>query len=207
MKLLKTLREEIIPLSSKQSLILGIIIACLFQFVLFYAPALADSAVKQAQASSLSGSATNNSTTPIILESKNDPNTDFLRSPNQTMFEELAAQKQADELTEAERGPKIIRTSVHPMTAYNSEPGQTDDSPCITANGFNVCEHGVEDTIAANFLKFGTKVMIPELFGDRVFIVRDRMNKRYTDRVDIWMKSYDDAIQFGLKRATIQVIE
>ena len=207
MKLLKTLREEIIPLSSKQSLILGIIIACLFQFVLFYAPALADSAVKQAQASSLSGSATNNSTTPIILESKNEPNTDFLRSPNQTMFEELAAQKQANELTEAERGPKIIRTSVHPMTAYNSEPGQTDDSPCITANGFNVCEHGVEDTIAANFLKFGTKVMIPELFGDRVFIVRDRMNKRYTDRVDIWMKSYDDAIQFGLKRATIQVIE
>lgn len=207
MKLLKTLREEIVPLSSKQGLILGIIIACLFQFVLFYAPALADNAVKQAQASNLQGSATNNSTTPIILESQNGLENVSLRNPGQVTAEELAAQKQADELTEAEKGPKVIRTSVHPMTAYNSEPGQTDDSPCITANGFNVCEHGVEDTIAANFLKFGTKVMIPELFGDRVFIVRDRMNKRYTDRVDIWMKSYDDAIKFGLKTATIQVIE
>lgn len=207
MKRLKTLREEIIPLSSKQSLILSIIIACLFQFVLFYAPALADNAVKQAQASSFQDSATNNSTTPIILESQNDLDNTSLRNPGQATIEELAAQKQADELTKVENAPKVIRTSVHPMTAYNSEPGQTDNSPCITANGFNVCEHGIEDTIAANFLKFGTKVMIPELFGDRVFIVRDRMNKRYTDRVDIWMKDYDDAIKFGLRTATIQVIE
>ncbi len=207
MKLIKTLREEIIPLSSKQSLILGIIIACLFQFVLFYAPALADSAVKQAQASSLQSSATNNSTTPIMIEPVTGLENASLRTPGQAMIEELAAQKQANELTKAENGPKIIRTSVHSMTAYNSEPGQTDNSPCITANGFNVCEHGIEDTIAANFLKFGTKVMIPELFGDRVFIVRDRMNKRYPDRVDIWMKDHSAAIKFGVKRATIQVIE
>ena len=207
MKLLKTLREEIVPLSSKQSLILGIIIACLFQFVLFYAPALADNAVKQTQTNNHQNSATNNSTTPIILESKNASSTGSLRNPGQVTDEELAAQKLADELTKAESGPKVLRTSVHPMTAYNSDPRQTDDTPCITANSFNVCEHGVEDTIAANFLKFGTKVMIPELFGDRIFIVRDRMNKRYPDRVDIWMKSYDDAIQFGVRRATIQVIE
>src|SRR5665811_666463 len=81
-----------------------------------------------------------------------------------------------------------------------------DSSPCITANGFNVCEHGIEDTIAANFLKFGTKVMIPELFGERVFVVRDRMNRRYTNRVDIWFKDYNDAINFGLKVATIQAV-
>ena len=85
--------------------------------------------------------------------------------------------------------------------------GQSDATPCITANGFNLCKHGIEDSIAANFLKFGTKVRIPDLFGDRVFVVRDRMNRRYTDRVDIWMKSYDNARDFGLKYAKIEVLQ
>lgn len=102
---------------------------------------------------------------------------------------------------------KSIRTSYHTLTAYNSEVAQCDDSPCITANGFNVCEHGIEDTIAANFLRFGTKVKIPELFGDRVFVVRDRMNKRYTSRVDIWMVDKNDAKRFGIKYAKIEVLE
>ncbi len=102
---------------------------------------------------------------------------------------------------------KVVRTSTHTMTAYNSEVGQTDNSPCITANGFNVCEHGVEDTIAANFLKMGTKVRIPELFGDRVFVVRDRMNARHATRVDVWMKNRPSAIKFGVRVAKIEVLE
>lgn len=94
----------------------------------------------------------------------------------------------------------------HSITAYNSLPEQTDDTPCITANGFDVCERNIEDTIAANFLEFGTKVRIPELFGNRIFIVRDRMNQRYPDRIDIWMLNKPDAIAFGLKYAKIEVI-
>ena len=101
----------------------------------------------------------------------------------------------------------ILQTGLHEMSAYNSEAAQCDASPCITANGFNVCKHGIEDTIAANFLKFGTKVRIPELFGDRIFIVRDRMNSRYTSRVDIWMKNKKDALKFGVRVAKIEVIE
>jgi len=101
----------------------------------------------------------------------------------------------------------VERVSYHTITAYNSEAAQTDDSPCITANGFNVCEHGIEDTIAANFLKFGSKVRIPELFGDRVFVVRDRMNKRHANRVDIWMISKADAKNFGVKYAKIEVVK
>jgi len=102
---------------------------------------------------------------------------------------------------------KAIRTGYYSVTAYNSEVGQCDDTPCITANGFNLCEHGIEDTVATNALKFGTKVRMPELFGDRVFIVRDRMNKRYTDRFDIWMKEKKDAINFGLKVVKIEILE
>jgi 3D (Asp-Asp-Asp) domain-containing protein len=93
------------------------------------------------------------------------------------------------------------------ITAYNSKAGQTDNSPCITANGFNVCENGVEDTIAANFLPFGAKVRIPDLFGDRVFVVRDRMHPRHKNRLDIWMINYEDAKQFGVKVAKIEVLE
>lgn len=93
------------------------------------------------------------------------------------------------------------------MTAYNSEVGQCDDTPCITANGFDVCKHNSEDTVATNILPFGTKIRIPEYFGDRVFVVRDRMNKRYTHRLDIWMKDKTDARKFGLKYTKIEILE
>lgn len=93
------------------------------------------------------------------------------------------------------------------VTAYNSEPGQTDDSPCITANNFNVCAHGVEDTVAANFLPFGTKIKIPALFGDKVFVVRDRMNRRFSHRVDVWMTEKLNALRFGVKLAKIEVLK
>ena len=83
------------------------------------------------------------------------------------------------------------------VTAYNSEVAQCDSTPCITADGFNVCEHNTEDVIATNILRFGTKVMFPELFGDRVFTVHDRMNAKYSYRADIWMRNHNDAIQFG----------
>lgn len=98
-------------------------------------------------------------------------------------------------------------SSYFTITAYNSEVGQCDATPCITANGFNVCEHGVEDTIATNYLKFGTRVKIPELFGDRVFVVRDRMNPRYDKRIDIWMLDKTEARQLGLKYAKVEVLE
>ena len=101
---------------------------------------------------------------------------------------------------------KVVNAGIHTLTAYNSEAYQTDASPCTTANMFDVCEHGVEDTIAANFLRFGTKVRIPDLFGDRIFIVRDRMNKRYPNRVDVWMINKDDALKFGTRRAQIEII-
>lgn len=105
---------------------------------------------------------------------------------------------------------KPIKTVFVYASAYNSIPNQTDSDPCTTANGHNLCESGVEDTIAANFLPFGTKVKIkgyPELEG-KTFIVRDRMNKRYgSDHIDIWMKSYKDAREFGRRYLKIEIYE
>lgn len=93
------------------------------------------------------------------------------------------------------------------LTAYNSEVEQCDGDPCTTASGFNVCKHGIEDTVAANFLPLGTKIKIPSLFGDRIFVVRDRTAKKYGDRVDVWMIKKQDALQFGKRRANVVVVE
>lgn len=92
-----------------------------------------------------------------------------------------------------------------PITAYTSDPAQTDDTPCITASGLDVCERDEENVVAANFLPIGTRVRIPELYGDRVFYVEDRMNERYYYKMDIWMKDLMEAKKFGVKHATIEV--
>jgi 3D (Asp-Asp-Asp) domain-containing protein len=102
---------------------------------------------------------------------------------------------------------EVAWSTYRSITSYNSEVSQTDGAPCITANGFNVCEHGIEDTIAANWLKFGTRVRIPDLFGDRIFVVRDRMNKRYPDRADVWLIDKVEAKKFGVRIAKIEILE
>lgn len=88
-----------------------------------------------------------------------------------------------------------------PITAYSSEVGQTDATPFTTASGTTV-RRGV---IAANFLPIGTRVRLPELYGDEVFIVEDRMNARYNKRVDIWMEETADAKNFGVNWTTVEV--
>lgn len=210
---MQTLREEIVPLSSKQTFVLLTIIACIFQFVLFYAPALAADAVNMAkiQPANAQTAAVNAQNDLIANDAVTKSATMDLQAAELAKpIADIASSTPATGATStppAAPSIKVVRTSTHVITAYNSEAAQTDASPCITANGFNVCEHGEEDTIAANFLKFGTKVQIPELFGDRVFTVRDRMNKRHANRVDVWMKDRHDAIHFGVKTAKIQVVE
>lgn len=98
-------------------------------------------------------------------------------------------------------------------TAYSSEAAQTDDTPCIPAMWkFNLCDYydtyGVADSIAANDLPLGTKVRFPDLYGDKVFTVRDRMNRRYTgkSRIDFWLPEKSEAIHFGVKTLKMEVL-
>ncbi len=119
----------------------------------------------------------------------------------------ISAAKTGNEYTLPVEIYKVKKSYKMPVTAYNSLPGQTDSTPCLTANDFNLCEHDTEDVIAANFLPFGAKVRIPELFGDRIFTVVDRMNARYYYRVDVWLKDHGEAVRLGLKYATVEVIE
>lgn len=101
----------------------------------------------------------------------------------------------------------IVRTYTVVSTAYSSSVDQTDSTPCITANGFNVCKNGKENVVAANFLRFGTKIRVPELYGNKVFTVQDRMNTKYNHRVDFWKTSRPRAISFGKRLIKIEVIK
>lgn len=224
MKIIQFIKDEVIPLSGKKQVVLLIIIASVFQFVLFYAPSLAnaahpsdsgqingqdsiiinDSIAKDAVMNQAAAKLTSPLTATSSVEiATTTPSTLATSTPTG-----LATSTPADQTaTSSTPALKVIKTEQHVITAYNSQVAQTDDDPCTTANGFNVCKHNQEDTIAANFLKFGTKVKIPTLFGDRVFVVRDRMSTKHPSGVDIWMKSYSAAINFGVKVADIQVLE
>lgn len=93
------------------------------------------------------------------------------------------------------------------LSAYTSTPGQTDDDPFTAATGKRVHD----GMIAVNGLPFGTVIKIPELFGDKEFVVEDRMNKRYTchdDKcsMDIWMDTTRaEALKFGRKHVTAEI--
>jgi 3D (Asp-Asp-Asp) domain-containing protein len=93
------------------------------------------------------------------------------------------------------------------VTAYTSRAAETDGDPCRTASGMDVCERNIEDVVATNFayLPFGTRLRIPELFGNRIFQVQDRMNERYGRTVDVWMTSLPAAKKFGHRWAMVEI--
>jgi 3D (Asp-Asp-Asp) domain-containing protein len=88
------------------------------------------------------------------------------------------------------------------VTAYSSTPDQTDSSPFITAKG----TFAREGVVATNFLKFGTKIRLPEFSGDKIYVVEDRMAKKNSHKLDIWMESRELALQFGVKRLSIEIL-
>ncbi len=89
------------------------------------------------------------------------------------------------------------------ITAYTSTPDQTDDDPFIAASGKRVHD----GMIAANGLPFGTIIKIPSLYGEKEFIVEDRMNARYGfGRMDVWLDtSKAEARKFGVKRLKVEI--
>lgn len=100
--------------------------------------------------------------------------------------------------------PQTIRKIRVVITAYSSTIDQTDLDPFVTAAGTRVRD-GI---IANNLLPFGTKVRIPEIYGNKVFVVEDRMSwKKGNYHIDIWFPSYWEAKNFGAKRTYIEILE
>lgn len=103
---------------------------------------------------------------------------------------------------------KVVQEFDSSVTAYNvGDVTQTNSSPCISANGENICkalEQGYK-RCAANFVDLGTVLEI-ENYGK--CLVTDRMNSRYYYRVDIAMKKdqLQQAKNFGRQRLNIKVL-
>ncbi len=129
--------------------------------------------------------------------SKNTISTQPVIAADQT---EIPAKEEEKPSVVAEK-PDITMDAV--ITAYSSTPDQTDSDPFIAASGKRVHE----GMIAANGMPFGTRIKIPSLYGDRIFLVEDRMNARYGyGRMDIWMDAPKaELYKFGVKRVMVEV--
>jgi 3D (Asp-Asp-Asp) domain-containing protein len=204
---------NILSLKLAKRLILGLVIIFVFDFFFFSLPVLAfsdNSAGSSGGDIILSQDSLNIGGNLINSENNNQPlkieylsvNTNFQDRSNNLLEN---TDKIANKLPESP-DKTVSGHGWHKITAYNSDISQCDNSPCVTANGYNVCQHQIEDTIAANFLPFGAKVQIPDLFGDKVFIVRDRMSEKHANVIDIWMNDHQTALNFGVKLAKINVI-
>ena len=99
---------------------------------------------------------------------------------------------------------KAVKTIEVILTAYSSTEDQTDDTPFITASGKQVAD-GI---VANNMLPLGTQIKIPKLYGDKVFVVEDRMHSRKSGyQVDIWFPERQLAVNFGVQKAEIEILE
>ena len=120
----------------------------------------------------------------------------------QTVVEERIANREAGAETFLFTPAIPIETREVWLTAYSSTPEETDDTPFTTALGTKTRD-GI---VATNFLPFGTRVKIPDVFGDKIFVVEDRMHPRKTDFLDVWMPSKQDALNLGIRRTNIVVL-
>ena len=104
----------------------------------------------------------------------------------------------------------IVRSeTIRVVTAYNAgDPRQTDDTPCISASGENICKALAKGKkrCAANFVPLGSRLYVEKI---GVCLVTDRTNKRYRNRVDIAMQrdEYHKARRFGRQKLTVKIID
>jgi 3D (Asp-Asp-Asp) domain-containing protein len=109
---------------------------------------------------------------------------------------------QASQVATKKKIKSTPKTFLVTASAYSSSIDQTDSTPFITASNTFVRD-GI---IAANFLPMGTRIKIPQLFGDKQFIVEDRMNSRYWYNIDLWFADRDSAIKFGRRQVVIEIV-
>ena len=103
---------------------------------------------------------------------------------------------------------RVKSETIRVVTAYNvGDSRQTDNTPCISANGENICRAlaNGEMRCAANFVPLGSRLYVDKM---GVCLVTDRMNKRYRNRVDIAMRKdeYRKALRFGRQKLHVKIL-
>ncbi len=99
--------------------------------------------------------------------------------------------------------PRVEKITVS-MSAYTSRVEETDSTPCISADGTNICKYD-GCIVASNDYPFDT-ILDVEGFGKCV--VKDRMSSRYTGtgNMDIYFRyDLEGALQFGRQNLKIKI--
>jgi 3D (Asp-Asp-Asp) domain-containing protein len=104
---------------------------------------------------------------------------------------------------------RVKSETIRVVTAYNvGDPRQTDDTPCIAANGEDICSALAKGEMrcAANFVPLGSHLYVDKI---GVCLVTDRMNRRYRNRVDIAMEKneYHKARRFGRQKLHVKILD
>ena len=92
-------------------------------------------------------------------------------------------------------------------SAYNSVENQTSDQPNVGAWGDRLKPGMKCIAVSRDLLALGighnTKVKIKGLKG--IYLVKDKMNERWTNKIDIYMgDNIKEAKEWGSKKVTIQ---
>lgn len=91
------------------------------------------------------------------------------------------------------------------VTAYTSRRIETDDTPCLAAKGHDICRLYAAGTkvCASNAHPIGTVLYVP---GYGRCVVLDRMNRRYRDRVDVYMgRDVQAAREWGKRTLAVEI--
>ena len=144
------------------------------------------------------------------------PSYDQLTEAEEKIFKEQQKTRQLEdinrqlelEISQLEHENEMLRNEIKMIvtaTAYNSLPNQTDDTPFLAA-WHDILKPGmkiiaVSRDLEAQGLTRGTKVYI-EGYGE--YIVLDRMHKRKTNQIDLYMGlDKTAALEFGRRKIEI----
>lgn len=116
-------------------------------------------------------------------------------------------------------GAACAQTLTVTMTAYSSEAIQTDSSPFTTSTGETVRPGivAVSRDLLGTALPYGAKLRVVEVKEDpracggwdpgMVLEVQDTMHRRKRNRVDLWVPSREEALQWGVCKVVLEVLE
>jgi len=202
-----------IPLSGLTILIIIVIVGILVGILLIFEPA-----TKNAEANLVEGEEDKSFSSPFAVAREGEENR-FSSSPfavaREVEIKEISQVLEKGLPLLQENSLLAISSPSNPesqtvkkirvvITAYSSTIDQTDLDPFVTAAGTWVRE-GI---VANNKYPFGTEIRIPEIYGEKVFVVEDRMSwKKGKYHIDIWFPSYWEALNFGTKRTYIEILE
>lgn len=101
------------------------------------------------------------------------------------------------------KSPENSEVVVHAhVTAYTSSADECGNDLGITSSG----EPARDGIVACNFLPFGTRIKIPAMFGDKEFVVKDRMAKSKRNFVDVWVHSKRKAFRIGKSYNAVVIV-